>query len=524
MFLFFLLIALNACDSTEEPPEMEVPEIGLPEPEDNVPPEEERQTSFFIDSMDGDDSSKGDSPDTAWKTFQNVNSKFFQAGDTILLKSGRVWNDRLDLKGAGSENSPIIVDSYGDGSKPIINGGGVSDNRLATVLLNNIEYIEINNLEITNTNGSTENQGKLWGILGVLDKSGGIEANHIYIKSCYIHDVNGNVAGKDTGGIYFTAFGEDPSRYVDLQIVDNIIDNVGGLGIATQSNHASINASDRYPFLDVLIKGNRVSNTGRNNVIIRVSDNPVVEHNTLINSSRFDTGHSIFTFNTNNAVIQFNEAYGNRGEGDKDRGAYDADWNCKNTKIQYNYSHDNHWGFAIMKKAVNENVVIRYNISQNDDKAIYFYGFNSERGMTRAKIYNNTHYIKSGISLAVFGSGETGRTAYNTDFFNNIFYFEDEGSSWGNSNNVNFENNAFYNITPQGTNYITSDPMLTNPGKGRQDIEWSFYPNILTGYQIQASSPCIDSGRVVENNGGSDFWGNPLYQDAPDIGAGEFRN
>lgn len=276
----------------------------------------------------------------------------------------------------------------------------------------------------------------------------------------------------------------------------------------------------RHPFLNVRIAGNIVGPTGRNNMIVRVSDDAIVEHNRLIKSSIYDTGHSIFNFNTDNCKIQYNEAYDNVGPiGTKDRGGFDADYNCKNTVIQYNYSHDNNWGFAIMKKAINENVTIRYNISENDRIAVYFYGFESERGMTRANVYNNVHYIKSGLDVAVFRD----RTPYNTNFYNNIFYFEGTNAGkWGkNPIDCTFENNLFYNLAIKGTNSVTGNPLFENPGNGGKDIDWNNYPNVLTGYKIKAGSPAINAGKTVDNNGGKDFWGNTLYNGNPDIGAHE---
>ena len=117
------------------------------------------------------------------------------------------------------------------------------------------------------------------------------------------------------------------------------------------------------PMKSVIIYGQMyiVNFTGRNNIIARVSKDAIYERNTLANSSRYSTGHSIFCFNTDRIKIQFNEAYGNVGEGGIDRGGFDADYNCVNTFIQYNYSHDNLWFCGIMKKR-NRNVVIRYNL------------------------------------------------------------------------------------------------------------------------------------------------------------------
>jgi hypothetical protein len=72
-------------------------------------------------------------------------------------------------------------------------------------------------------------------------------------------------------------------------------------------------------------------------------------------------------------VIQYNEAYGTKGQ--RDGEGFDSDWNSKNTLIQYNYSHDNDGGFLLIcnegrrdpaENAGNTGTIARYNISQND--------------------------------------------------------------------------------------------------------------------------------------------------------------
>lgn len=489
-------------------------------------------TTYYVDASGGNDDANGTSQSTAWRTLSKVNSFTFQPGDQILFKAGSVWNERLSLNGSGVAGNPIVVDMYGAGNKPIFNGGGGSGS-LPTVLLENEEYWELNNLEITNTNGSISTyQSDLWGIRVNVTQGG--EFNHIYIRNCYIHAVGSDVpeaasGGKLAGGIYVTVESPSgsPAWYNDVKIQNNVVggntggDLVGGLGIATQSTHGRLNqGADRKPFLNVVVSDNIVGPTGRNNIIIRVSDNAIVEHNLLREAGRFSKGHSVFNFNTENLIVQYNEAYGNTGPAsDADRGGFDADYNARDTYFQYNYSHDNNWGFAWMKRGINENAVFRYNISQDDKLAIYFYGFDSDPGPQNALAYNNTHYVSSNLNVEVFKD----RTAQNTNFYNNIFYFEGSGS-WGSGtpNNCTFENNAFYNISTRGTNFVTADPQLVNGGNGGQEIDWSNYPNVLTVYHLQSGSPCIDAGRTVANNGGQDFWGNSLYNGAPDIGAHEF--
>jgi hypothetical protein len=63
--------------------------------------------------------------------------------------------------------------------------------------------------------------------------------------------------------------------------------------------------------------------------------------------------------------------------------------------------------------------------------------------------------------------------------------------------------------------------MLVNPGSGGQDLDWSAYPGLLTGYHLAAFSPAIDAGKIINDNGGQDFWENALYNGKPDIGAHE---
>lgn len=139
-----------------------------------------QQTSktYYIDATNGNDANNGNSENTSWKTLSKVNETTFNPDDKILFKSGEVWNGQLLLKGSGSEGKPIIVNSYGSGNKPIFNGGGVTENDGTTLRLKNGSYWEINNLEITNTDGSTAQQGPIWGLRSIVDN--GTEVKRLY--------------------------------------------------------------------------------------------------------------------------------------------------------------------------------------------------------------------------------------------------------------------------------------------------------------------------------------------------------
>src|ERR1700704_2129895 len=108
----------------------------------------DRNATYYVDSISGNDVNSGTSQQKAWKTLGKVNAMTFSPGDHILFKSGEKWSGQLWPKGSGTKQHPIVIDKYGGEMNPIINGGGEAED---AVLLKNQEYWEINNLEVTNT-------------------------------------------------------------------------------------------------------------------------------------------------------------------------------------------------------------------------------------------------------------------------------------------------------------------------------------------------------------------------------------
>lgn len=90
-------------------------------------------TNYYV-SNSGSDSNDGLTTATAWQTLSKVNSSSFNAGDSILLRRGDIWNERLNIASSGSAGSPIMVSAYGTGVKPLITG-------LQTVTLTNVGNI-----------------------------------------------------------------------------------------------------------------------------------------------------------------------------------------------------------------------------------------------------------------------------------------------------------------------------------------------------------------------------------------------
>lgn len=139
-------------------------------------------TTYYVSSSLGNDMNSGTSEETPWQTLEKVSSIEFQPGDTILLKSGDIWEEELILHGNGSvdrENNVlqlITLSSYGSGNRPIIRPGGI-DKTCLTV--NGLEGWAINNLELCDAY-----QGILLAYHDVFEK------DYISISNCYIHSIN----------------------------------------------------------------------------------------------------------------------------------------------------------------------------------------------------------------------------------------------------------------------------------------------------------------------------------------------
>ncbi|MGC4087576.1 MAG: hypothetical protein QM756_06725 [Polyangiaceae bacterium] len=250
--------------------------------------------AYFVDSAAGNDSSNGTSPATAWRSLSKVNATTFQAGNRICFKAGSSFTGQLWPKGSGKSGSPIVIDQYGSGAKPII-AAGSSDTE--TVRLFNQQYWEITNLEVTNKKSAL---GDYRGI-AIIGQNGGT-LNHVYVKSCNVHDVTGHVnwIGGDVAdnltGVTFQT-GWDASK------------RTGGIVFDVQ---AGTGTAVKTLFNDVLIEGNTVQNTSFGGIIFKQLDGSV---HWGVRSSASDTNWTPHTNVTirGNYLSQLNTDYGCNG-------------------------------------------------------------------------------------------------------------------------------------------------------------------------------------------------------------------
>jgi len=410
-----------------------------------------------------------------WSTLAKLRETRFAPGDRILLRSGCTWKGSLSVQGSGSPGAPIIIDRYGKGPLPRIDGGGEVED---TLLIKNQQWIEVRNLEITN-------QGpKLAVRRGVhvwLDNYG--PASHITVSGLYIHDVNGINSRKDNGGIIFTTSGASkPSRFEGLTIERNIIWKVDRSAIAAQS--AFVDRRKWFPSLQVIIRDNYVEDIGGDGIVPWASDGALVEHNIAKDCNKRAESYNagIWPWSCDNTMLRWNEAMFTRTL--KDGQGFDSDYNSRNTSFEYNYSHDNEGGFLLIctpkhaapeRMITNLGVEVRYNISRNDKTRT----FHIPGPVESIRVHDNAIYVAAADTVNLVQFSDWGGYASDVEFKANQFLVEGVGRygheakrfengdfeiapGFGPARNVRFTGNTY---TGRQTDRPQDDQALTKPGR-----------------------------------------------------------
>lgn len=461
-------------------------------------------TTYYVDcSASGKGNGTQSSP---WKALSSVNATTFLPGSQILFKRGTgvACIGTLHPLGSGTSGNPIIIDTYGTGSLPVIAGNGAAN----AVYLFNQQYWEIRNLEITNQGSSSANRR---GVEVVGQNIGTL--NYFRLTNLSIHNVNGDDT-KDLGGsagIQFEVEGTTtPTTFNDIIIQGNTIKTVDRSGINSSSSWEGdrpTSGSSAWPtgWTNYIIRNNTVSDIGGDGIVVQHANGALVDHNTVNGANLRSKGCNagIWAWDANNTTFQYNEVY-NVGTGSQTSGCdsegYDVDYNQDNTLFQYNYSHNNAGGFILDCRFCGSpngtNPTVRDNISVNDAGNHDFVG-----GTT----YNDTVYRDSG----------TGATFGTISGYNNIYY-EGKPTTDNVSCSGNCDYNDVYGLSVSGGNShgVTANPLFTSLGNYGIGI------TTLSGFQLQTGSPALGSGTVIANNGGLDFYGNSVSSTAaPNIGA-----
>jgi hypothetical protein len=515
---------------------------------------------YFLDSANGNDKNGGVTQAAPWQTLAKLSATTFQPGDRILLKAGGSWTGMLHPLGSGKAGAPITLGRYGDGAKPVIDGGGAE----AAVLLEDQQHWVIEKLELRNTttnriitgylSGKHKEEGKETQVPGIrsgiaVRATGTDRLAGLRIADCDIHSIQGSSWRLAVPGMYANAgihvATEAPFDHVLIE--NNHVHDIGTIGmivwVGTGKNAHNWLANDNALWgRKLIVRGNRIVKTGADGMIVGASEGALIEHNICYEAganaekAQDVSGHAgndemhiagIWCIASKDALFQYNECARTRTfPHPADSEAYNVDMGCRGAiTFQYNYSHDNSGG-ALMVMNWNphlEQVIYRYNISQND-------GRHNKLGRQLALVeqpgqmfknadFNNNVFVNT-VDDKGFGMGDCEGVTYR----NNIFYWRLQGSQVGPQEHgpsaypkrAVFEANCFAGHEPlvKDNQKLVADPKFVEPGKGGDGLE------TVAGYRLQPESPCLNAGVPIPDNGGRDFFGTPIPNQGPSaIGA-----
>lgn len=478
-------------------------------------------TTYYVDSVNGDDANRGTSESTAWKTTEKAATVEYSAGDKVLFKAGGYFVGTFSAKGSGTEENPITLGAYGDVEalgKPMLT---VEDEN-AVVEIKDVSNWTVDGLDVSAPNGK-----------GIYVSCRKENVTGITVQNCSLHNIFTNHSESSFidvhASIIFDGYGVDVT--ISNVIVRDIDISNSGYGIRTNGyciEHGDFFVSPEETYSkNFLFENISMNNICYDGIAIWSARNVIVRNSVLLNVTQFNDFYAAptWTAHCENVIFENCEIAGAKNT--LDGMAVDFDGWTTDSTYQYIYSHDNtrFMGNCIYDdETQNRNCTVRYCLSVNDNKTQSNsgpLGGVAVEGMDNFKFYNNT--IVDGGNFCF---------AYNKNSVvaNNIFI---SSKAFGEMQNVRkysqaglhkftgeFTNNCFVNYAVPT---IAKKNAIAIPGF----VGGDYYD--VNSYRLSASSPLIGKGIQVEDDMGEhDFYGNALTDthnigcfDAPGIEDGK---
>jgi regulation of enolase protein 1 (concanavalin A-like superfamily) len=513
-------------------------------------------STFYVSSSLGDDHNSGTSMSSPWKTIAKVNTVAFHPGDFVLFKGGDTFTGgRIKPIAGGSPTGQIVFGSYGNG-RAIISSGKADG-----AFVGNGSGIWFQDLKFVGTPNGLSHDGIHFEI-------------NVPVAQANIRVDNCEISGYGESGIHlFTTQNSSNSSgsyfgYSNVRFTNNSIHDNNDSGIFITAPVRNLHTNVYIGHNDVFNSSGDPSNTVTGSGMELAGLNgATIERNTTHNNGYKSGkgGAGIWTFASNNVLIQFNESYGNRAPGGPDGDGIDFDADTQNSIMQFNYSHDND-GAGLMMDQWKGNTLfthdtIRYNVSRNN--ALHTrYADISVFGQVQASwIYSNVAYSAVGSdapALRIQFSKLGGSYVMGLHLANNAIVTtggrklidieadEIHGSNltftanayWASGSTAKF---AFGNTTYSSLSSwqsATGEEKLNGKAVGvfaRPQLVAADQSGALgadnldglAGFRVTNSSPLIDHGIDVSSLYGApsvskDYFGNPVPEDGGyDIGVDE---
>ena len=473
-------------------------------------------TTYYVDSINGDDTNSGKSVSSAWKTLEKASSEVYSEGDKILLKAGSIFDGTFTAQGSGNAENPITFGAYGDTEaigKPVVR----SNEDVKLVEIHNVSGWLVENIEFTAPNGK--------GIYITADGSG--MTNEITVRDCVFHDIYYKRCETYSGGhcpIMLSSSGAT-ARLRNITLKDcNIYDcaygvNMGGL-TREWTPDLFVSPEESYN-TGYTLDGLNLNNILYDGIIITSVYGMVIRNCALINTSLNDDYPTapMWSHHASNYLVENCEIAG--ATNPKDGMAIDFDGWTTDSTYQYVYSHDNVrfiTNCCYDSYTKNRNCTVRYCLSVNDNKKTNILaqlctaGIEYEDGekadyMDNFKFYNNTIINASSIRCC---------NVKNSYIANNIITGDSKtvvellgrtiDENTGEKQIRKFEgvitNNCFWGMGAPAT---AKNSYFCNPGfVGTDETD-------KNSFMLSSKSRLIGKGiQVEEDMGEYDFYGNEL--------------
>ncbi len=474
-------------------------------------------TTYYVDSINGDDMNSGKSVSSAWKTLEKASSEVYSEGDKILLKAGSIFDGTFTAQGSGNAENPITFGAYGDTEalgKPVVR----SNEDVRLVDIHNVSGWLVENIEFTAPNGK--------GIYITADGSG--MTTKITVRDCVFHDIYYKRCETYSGGhcpIMLSSSGAT-ARLRNITLKDcNIYDCAYGVnmnGLTREWTPDLFVSPEESYNTGYTLDGLNLNNILYDGIIITSVYDMVIRNCALINTSLNDDYPTapVWSHHASNYLVENCEIAG--ATNPKDGMAIDFDGWTTDSTYQYVYSHDNVrfiTNCCYDSYTKNRNCTVRYCLSVNDNKKTNILaqlctaGIEYEDGekadyMDNFKFYNNTIINASSIRCCnvknsyianniITGDSKTviellGRTIDENTGEKQIRKFEGvitNNCFWGMGAPATAKNSYFCNPGFVGTDETDKNSFILSSnsrliGKGIQveeDMgEYDFYGNELT--------------------------------------------
>jgi polysaccharidase protein len=229
-------------------------------------------TIYYVDAINGSDSNRGTSSESAFKSVAQVSSIKLKPGDQVLLARGSTFSDMLTINGSGTPDQPITIGAYGAGADPkFVGKQGIYGTKAANIVIEHLAFE-------TGYNAIYAAQAQNW----VIDSISLVNAGHATGTGSISMKTSTNVTISNSK---FDNVSNDAIYVVDmngLNIKNNVITNPKG---STADGIQVTNSNN------VRVEGNKIDLSGSTDStkggIIMNGTNKVVATNNTVNGGSF---------------------------------------------------------------------------------------------------------------------------------------------------------------------------------------------------------------------------------------------